>query len=279
MKEILSKINQYPEFKTEDLLIVDNQTTILVIDDIGNPGKENRIKKCQEFNSSTPDQKILLLNPSEATLKIACELEKYSPDFLLFPGQGATRVNAALVRLSFKTLLPQYQFPCKRLVDNNGQPYGCNLRLSKEFISILRQKESSKIGIVDDVIASGTTLRTVIETIQERTIEIEFEQDPLSCRWPSIQTRGPRLRFRAFSWYALDPKQRDPIFQDLTPSSINDVEQIIVSMCYRGTRGKPACVSLSTLSVNATLRKQYAQKYFSNCSTEFRKLIAMLRRK
>lgn len=278
MKEILPIINQYPEFRMGNLLVVDEQTTILLIDDIDNSGKENRIKQVGDFNSFA-DKKIFLLNPLDVTLKIACELEKYSPDFLLFPGKGAARVNTALVGLLFEILPPKYQFPCKRLVDNDGQPYGCNLRLPKEFIDTLRQKESSKIGIVDDVIASGTTIRTTIETIQQRTTMIKYEQDPLSCRWPDTQIKGPRLQFKAFSWYALDPRQRDPFFRDPTPSSINNVEQIIISVGYRGTRGKPACVSLSTLTENAKMRKLYAQKYFPNCSVNFQNLITTLRRK
>ncbi len=128
---------------------------------------------------------------------------------IVIPGYGAQSVcreNDLDSRLkSFR----RFDIPTQRIVDN-GKVAGVSVAIPMQYKEQLRAGDIRNVVVIDDVVATGTTLRTLRTKIQkESPIPVDFQAITWFCRRPTDVTgfRSVRSIYQYWSaegWPALN---------------------------------------------------------------------------
>src|SRR3989344_168576 len=231
----------YPRLYMDKLKLVDTQSTRLAIDDVSYCAKESIQEYIELLALSCKgwlevyDAESLIQGLSQKIGEFLTVLDK-EKSLLIFPGNGA-KVLKDLMPEELVGGFPSIEISTQRKVDpQTGAVLGVDI--------IRKPKIDTKIDnilIVDDVIATGTTLRAIKDSISLR-----------NANW------------FACSMMTLSPIQNRQRSKE-SACGIDGYSSITCPIVYQGTTGTPPLNSLSNFigvsEKSEMVRERYIQKY------------------
>lgn len=238
---------EYPTLYGDRFLLVDTQTTRLVIDDISyraqTPIKdeiETLTLSCKSW-IDIYDARVLIITLEEKMRRL---LEIINPrrSLIVFPGNGAKVVKDLLPRDLLENV-NTLEIPTQRKVTANGAVAGVTLSDMTITRKMAVDIKMQNLIVLDDAIVTGATLTTIREAFSARAVEAF-----------------------AGSFFTISPLQRKN-----NPTYIEGFKSIFTSIIYQGTTGIPPLNSLSTLIGNSdrsvAVRAKYIRDYVEDTET------------
>lgn len=175
---------------------------------------------------------------------------------LFFPGNGAEVTRSFLEPQVAQALLglDVYAFPASRSIEN-GQPTSIYTEIPEYFIRRAKNECFKNIWIVDDVVATSLTIRTIKTQVENLIGETDDEEYNPSQRFSYSAVKVPPISWSVFSWLKQASAKIDQIAS-------------FAAIIYSRRSGKVPTNSLSTMISNTIngleIRSSYARKYFTN---------------
>lgn len=251
---------EYPFLYMDYFLLVDTQTTRLVIDDISYRAQAPVKDEIETLTLSCKgwvevyDARALTFALAQ---KISRLLNTVDPrrTLIIFPGNGA-RVVKDLLPQDLLGDIKSLELPAQRKITSNGIVDGVTLYDITRARKVAGDIRLETLIVLDDVIVTGATLTATREAFPGRSVEAF-----------------------AGSLFTLSPLQRKRTNKS---TSIEDYRFIITSIVYQGATGIPPLNSLSTLIGDSeksnTVRTKYLQDYVEDKKT-FLEAVKQLRAK
>ncbi len=254
--DVLTKL---PQVRTnKECVIPDGQN--IIIDDLGTNAEWRNAFRNMITNEVVFLEPVMLSNLVSETLK-QTELSTNSKVAIIYPKQGGLSVKRT--ELIKNTLINTnlFEFDVDSFREKpNTRPI---INMPTKLIRIIKDRLIDTIVVVDDVIITGITLKTMQEKIYSDTDVVEendYNQD-LRFGWSSIKTKRIPLKWYAISWLMYGrPKIQE--------SNLEKYSGITTGIYYRGEKGQTPVNSLSTWVYDERkgriVLNLYAQKYASN---------------
>lgn len=237
---------EFPAFSLERFLLVDNQSTRLIIDDVSYQSQVPVDQYIDLLLASCKGQTDVyraqdLIRALNENLGRSLEKSQGKTTIMMFPMNGALVIKN-LLGDNFEDY-PLVDVQTQRRIDmTTGATLGVDISNQEEIKEILSRLEPENIIIVDDVIVTGSTLRAI-----KNAFSIDSTSQWYAC---SLMALSP-----------LQNRQRSKT----SPSSIEGYDSINAVVVYQGLSGTPAVNSLSTLIGDSdksnAVRSRYMVKY------------------
>ncbi|QQS43795.1 hypothetical protein IPM65_06695 [Candidatus Roizmanbacteria bacterium] len=172
------------------------------------------------------NRELTVFKAADLTRELAARLDQIPKTAaFIFPGNGS-RIIQDIMQLSYPEILQDrlcMAVKTKRTLEDGIWSVSVEVpELSEEL------KRCTDWIIVDDVVLSGQTART----IQQEII---------------TNTGRDNDSWTVASWLSLDPKRRKKMTKTKSPSSVEGFDAVSAVYTYKGGNGIPPCNSLSTL--------------------------------
>lgn len=233
---------EYPALYANGVLVVDTQITRLAIDDVSyraNSPIQDAIETlalaCRGW-IEVYDAKMLTDVLSEKLDSLFRAIDK-GRTVVIFPGNGA-QVVRDLLPINILTDLSSVDVKTERRINTRtGAVEGVEIGGKTQVRELIAATRATTIIVLDDVIATGTTLTALREAFPVRNIEW-FGGSLLML----VQSRKKAT----------------------SRSGVEGYNAIITPIAYQGTTGIPALNSLSTLIGDSEKSKTVRSKYLLN---------------
>lgn len=236
---------EYAGLYYDTVVVIDPKQSRLALDDISYRAK-GPIEEYVEFLMLACKGEIQLFDVTRLTELLGRKLGRYldasnrRKTAVIFPGGGAQSIKELLPEELLEGMLV-IDVPTQRKVDaRTGAVEGVSINDITQARKVLGASKLETILVIDDVIATGSTIVALQEAFPLRNVE-----------------------WCASALFSLSPLQRRR-FSNGSPSGVEGFRTIITPIVYQGTSGIPALNSLSTLIGDSDKSKVVRGKYITD---------------
>lgn len=268
-KLICSNQEQFENLKVNEVLNVPPETNILINDidlpyQLLDPIVWSIRRKVIVFDKDLLTAKMLNVFPNRSTTQ--------KDVFYLYPLSAGKIVRKTLNKsgVANNPSLNEFEITCIR--DNRGgKPL---IKFPNGLIELLKNANFADIRIVDDVIVSGTTIKSIKDALE---YEIVIHSGKRSCEYKKFDNNSngclANIKWSAFSWMTFNSRRN-------LEKLWSDFGVLNTGVLYKSLYEQPPLNSLSTLfgkgERSSAILNSYARK-FAKYPQDFIKIINILK--